>query len=130
MSGDYFSKVSEQRTEVQEVVHTLASSNSVSSMDPGVVETLRTVTNDATKMTASIKGLNGLRTMNKWEMTHPITGHEMVGVAVVWHPVYVRNAEAMQSGKTAKQIEDAQPKKDSGVITTQQSKSRFSAADF
>ncbi|SBS32859.1 hypothetical protein MAQ5080_02381 [Marinomonas aquimarina] len=130
MSGNFVGKVSEERSDVQEVVHTLANSTSVSTMDPGSVETLRTVIDQAAKMTSSIQNLNGLRTVNKWEMSHPITGHEMVGVAVVWHPIHVRNAEAMQSGKTAKQIEDAQPRKESGILTTQQSKSRFNAADF
>ena len=129
MSGDFISKILEERSEKQELVHKLASSNSVSTLDSGIVDSLRTITDESTRMTASVSGLNGLKTVNEWSMEHPVTGHTMVGVAVVWHPIQVQNGELMQSGRSAKQIEAAQQKPEQQKVTTQESKSRFNA-DF
>ncbi|MFT6916892.1 MAG: hypothetical protein ACJAWL_003235 [Motiliproteus sp.] len=130
MSGDFSKKVTKESDQGKELVHTLTSSSSVSTTDPGVVIAIRNILDQSSRMSASISGLNGLRTLNAWEMEHPITGHLMVGVAVVWHPVQVRNAELMQSGRSAADIDAAQKQKQGPQkVSSQQSTSRFNS-DF
>ncbi|MFQ6371249.1 DUF6844 domain-containing protein [Shewanella sp. YIC-542] len=131
MSGDFSREVTKKTEQGRELVHSLASNNTVSTVDPGVVHSIRNILDQSSKMTSSVSGLNGLQTVNHWEMRHPVTGHTMVGVALVWHPIQERQSIALQSGKSAAELDAAQQKSAAQQnaapqkVTSKKSSSRF-----
>jgi hypothetical protein len=50
-------------------------------------------------MTSSVKGLVGLQKAYEWTAPHPVTGHEVNGVVIMWHPEKEAAVRSFKNGK-------------------------------
>lgn len=136
MNGDYVRESVQGSSKTKQHTFDLLNDGSVRKNSGAVRKEIMRQSEALSKMTASISGLTGVSVRHQWRQKHPITGKEMSGVVVVWHPVAIQNAELMQSGKSAAEIEagmaakDPKAKKDGGQVQGRKSVDRFDPEDF
>lgn len=136
MNGDYARESIQGSSKTKQQTFEMLNDGSVRKNMGAVRKEIMRQSEALSNMTASIKGLTGVNVRHKWRKKHPITGKEMSGVVVVWHPITVQNAELMQSGKTATEIEagmaakDPKVKKSGGKVQGRKSADRFDPEDF
>ncbi|KOO09888.1 hypothetical protein AKJ18_37075 [Vibrio xuii] len=80
-------------------------------------------------MHSSIQNMTGVSTEYEWRRKHPVTGHEMVGSVLVWHPKKITTAKNIASGKTEAQL-DLELQGNGGSTNSAESENMFDAADF
>lgn len=131
LSGDFSKESSKGQSKIKEKIFELAS-GSVRKSETDIQKKISSVIESSTAMTASIKDMTGVKVEHTWRQKHPITGKEMAGVVIVWHPVRIQTAEAMQSGKTAQQIDAAKPRNKKVATSSHSFESidKFDVVDF
>ena len=136
MNGDHVRESIQKSSKTKRETFDLVKDGSVRKNSGAVRKAIMRESEALSSMTASIQGLTGVSVHHKWRKKHPITGKEMSGVVVVWHPVTVKNAELMQSGKSAAEIEaimapnEPNAPQNGGKVQGRKSVDRFDPEDF
>jgi len=136
MNGDYVRESIQKSSKIKQETFDLIKDGSVRKNSSAVRKAIMRQAEQLSSMTASIQGLTGVSVKYKWRKKHSVTGKEMSGVVVVWHPIAVQNAELMQSGKSAIELEaimatsEPNAPKNSGEVQGRKSVDRFNAEDF
>ncbi len=133
LSGDFAKesrkRKTDQKTRKTQLIGPGTTQTSTSAFQSSIAQMLQ----ESAKTTASLKNMTGVSVEHKWRKKHPATGHEIVGVVLVWHPKKVRHANLIQSGVTADQmdqkVEQAKPAANTPQ-TTYESDDRFDLSDF
>ncbi|WP_406734433.1 hypothetical protein RJD39_21815 [Vibrio scophthalmi] len=128
LSGD-FKETSSTQNQVSESEKFELIVDSVRQTSSGLTENLIEQLNERTAMTSSIQNMTGVSPELEWRRKHPITGHEMVGTVLVWHPKKVTNAVNLASGKSEAQL-DMEVAEPSDSVNSAESEDMFDAADF
>lgn len=134
LSGEYSQSALSAKTAEKERMSTLVGPGSVSTATTGIQHSIRSSLEASTAMTAKVSGLNGVTFQHKWRAKHPASGKEMVGVALVWHPIAVQETINLQSGKRATDINQSTVNANEPVNSTTsksyESDDGFDLADF
>lgn len=128
LSGDFSSKTSTSKT-VSESEQFELIVNAVRSKSSGLTESLVEQMEEKAAMHSSLQSMTGVSTEYDWRKKHPITGQEMVGTVLVWHPKKVTNAQNLASGKSETQL-DVEQNTISNSSEGFESEDMFDAADF
>lgn len=100
------------------MVKTLETADNAESMQELSSGTVDVVTDDSyeesIKVSAEALKISGLKTIHRWDMKHPLTGHYIAGNVVSWSP----SASAL--GKSMKNDMNAAPQKSSGSSPSNQ----------
>lgn len=128
LSGD-FNETTSTQNQMSESEKFELIVDSVRQSSTGLTENLVEQIESRTSMTSSLRNMTGVSQELEWRRKHPITGHEMVGTVLVWHPVMVTNAKNLASGKSEAQLDmDVAEPNDS--VNSAESEDMFDAADF
>lgn len=134
LSGDFSKESNKENTKIKENVFELAAGNNVRKNESGIQKNIMSTIKSSSTMVSSIKDMTGVSIEYKWRKPHPITGQEMVGVVLVWHPIKIRNAELMQSGKTAAEMDSSIAPTNNAIGATKtssfSSEDSFNVSDF
>ena len=57
-------------------------------------------TTELSKMTSQVKNLAGVEEVMRWTEKHPVSGREINGVVLAWHPVHEQAVRTFRKGKT------------------------------
>ncbi|WP_123766755.1 DUF6844 domain-containing protein [Vibrio maerlii] len=135
LSGDYAKQDIQAKVRSQDRTTTLVGPGTTSTSTTSVQNNIRTMVENSSSMTASLKGLTGVSVEHKWREQHPTTGQEVSGVVLVWHPTKVRESIALQRGVHESEVHrqtqavDA-PSTTEGASESFESESFFNFADF
>ncbi|MCF8777210.1 hypothetical protein LZU85_00235 [Vibrio sp. IRLE0018] len=132
LSGDFARESIKRTAKEKSRTTTLIGPDATRTAEGSLQRTVQTTSTESSKMTSSLKQMTGVSIEHKWRAKHPATGHEMVGVVLVWHPIKVQNTVKMQSGARADELEkptssNASP---SNLKTESESADRFDLSDF
>jgi hypothetical protein len=128
LNGDFENKTTSE-TQVSESEKFEFIADAVRSTSSSLTQNLIESVEERAAMSSAIKNMTGVSTEYEWRRKHPITGHEMVGTVLVWHPKKITNAKNMASGKSDEQL-DIELDGPSGSIHSAESEDIFDAADF
>lgn len=127
LNGDLKNKTSiETQTSENEKFELIV--DSVRSTNSGLTQNLIESMEERAALTSSISSLTGVGVEFEWRRKHPVTGHEMVGVVLVWHPKKIISAKNMVSGK--KHVQPAKKIVSDGAVSSAESEDMFNVADF
>ncbi|KAB2826177.1 DUF6844 domain-containing protein [Aliivibrio finisterrensis] len=133
LNGDFAKKATVAKKTDKERVTKLVGPGNVRTAESAVRHSAISIMDQSSSMTAELKGMTGVSIENKWRQKHPATGHEMVGVVLVWHPVKVKQTQIIQSGLSANEIdakqETSEPAK-AGTTDSFESEDHFDLSDF
>lgn len=132
LSGDFRSATSEEN-QVRESEQFDLIAEGVRSKSSGIANNLIKKISESAAMTSSVQGMTGVSVEYEWRRKHPITGHEMVGSVLVWHPKTIQSAVNMASGKSANELEmeaDKSVAGPAGKVNSAESEDMFDSADF
>jgi len=128
LSGDFSSKSSiSQSSSETEKFELIA--DSVRSQSSGLTESLVEQMEEKASMHSSLQSMTGVSTEFDWRRKHPVTGQEMIGTVLVWHPKKIINAQNLADGKTETEL-DFEQNSDSTSSKGFESEDMFDAADF
>lgn len=127
MAGDFAREATKGKQKEKKQLFELINGGVRKSETAGIETSMLNTVEESTKMRASLHDITGVNVEYRWRKTHPLTGKEMVGVVLVWHPVSIQNHEDIQAGRESS-IE--QNEADHGEGFSSQSINHFDAADF
>ncbi|MFA0568233.1 DUF6844 domain-containing protein [Vibrio gallaecicus] len=104
--------------------------DSVRSTSSGLTQSMYESMEKRASMQSSMRNMTGVSVEYDWRRKHPVTGHEMVGSVLVWHPKKVTNAKNLASGKSEAQLDQAVQEEVVGSRHSAESEDTFDAADF
>ena len=128
LSGDFTGQTTSE-SQVSESEEFELILDSVRKKSAGLSENLIEKMNERAAMTSSIQSMTGVSPEFEWRRKHPVTGHEMVGTVLVWHPTKVTNAKNLASGKSEQDL-DLGVTEPSDSVHSAESEDMFDAADF
>ena len=128
LNGDLENKTSSEK-QVSESEKFELIVDSVRSTSSGLTQNLIESMQERAAMHSSIQNMTGVSTEYEWRRKHPVTGHEMVGSVLVWHPKKITTAKNIASGKTEAQL-DLELQGSGGSSNSAESENMFDAADF
>jgi hypothetical protein len=128
LSGKFSAETSQSKSNTTETISRLVNNN-IETTQSDTVSSLISEMTQMSKTSASIKGLTGVKIEYTWSKKHPITGKEIVGAVIVWHPVSVRNAIDLTNNVTHKEAEPNDADKTQSIHSAE-SEDMFDAADF
>ena len=129
LNGDLKNKTSVETQESESEKFELIV-DSVRSTSSGLTQSLIESMEERAAMQSSIQNMTGVSVEYDWRRKHPVTGHEMVGSVLVWHPKKVTNAKNLASGKSEAQLDQAVQEEVAGSRHSAESEDTFDAADF
>ncbi|WP_434355326.1 hypothetical protein NF212_10415 [Parasalinivibrio latis] len=109
MNGNFARDSMRGQEKTKDKVFEFAAGNVRTSETAGIQRKIMSVTEESSKMTSSIRDVTGVGVEHTWLKKHPVTGKEMTGVVVVWHPVRIQNAEDLQNGREPVATETNKP---------------------
>ncbi len=128
LSGD-FKETTSSETQVSESEKFEKIADSIRHTSAGLTENLIEQIESRTSMSASLRNMTGVSPEFEWRRQHPVSGHEMVGTVLVWHPTKVTHAINLASGKSESQL-DMEMEEQSDSVNSAESEDMFDAADF
>ena len=69
-----------------------------------VVNRILRETRELSTMTSQVKNLTGVEEAMRWTKKHPVSGREINGVVLAWHPVHERAIRDFKKGKVSRTI--------------------------
>nr|VVV05747.1 hypothetical protein AW0309160_03230 [Aliivibrio wodanis] len=123
-SGSSSTEVSSSKSEQFDLI-----SDSIRTKSSGLTESLIERIEEKASMSSSLQGMTGVSIEFDWRRKHPITGHEMAGTVLVWHPTKIQHSQNLLSGKSEAEL-DRDVMGESNSSSSFESEDMFDAADF
>lgn len=115
LNGDFSKETIQGKIEKQERIFEFKKGK-VNKAQTGIQKILQSSINQSSTMTSSIQDISGVGVRYKWKKQHHITGKDMVGVVVVWHPKSIKATINHQERNTQPSILDAESNTGLGTL--------------
>ncbi|CAM3618574.1 DUF6844 domain-containing protein [Parendozoicomonas haliclonae] len=98
----------------------------------GTVSRIIKETRQLSEQRSSVKDLVGIQEEMRWTEKHPVTGREINGLVLTWHPVNEQSIRAFKSNKPEPQPQTQSPRQPSSAASVNQGAGMdtFDASDF